>query len=115
MSASQYRFSKKYFNLSQQRAEILFNAERLLSESARGVLKERPAGDDDWVEVPTNEEPLQQETFTVNLGNQLKITQNLRYRGESYKVQGGGIYKVQEGGVSKVHGPENFSEKGVQR
>ena len=70
--------SKKYFDLSQQRAEILFNAERLLSESARGVLKERPAGDDDWVEVPTNEEPLQQETFTVNLGNQLKITQNLR-------------------------------------
>jgi len=66
---------------SKQRAEFLFNAERLLSESARGVLKDRPSPtDDEWIEIPPNEEPVQQETFTVNLGNQLKVTQNLRYR-----------------------------------
>ena len=64
---------------SKQRAEFLFNAERLLSESARGILKDRKSPiDESWVEIPQNEEQLQQETFTVNLGNQLKITQNLR-------------------------------------
>ena len=36
--------------------------------------------DDEWVEIPPAEEPVQQETFTVNLGNQLKVTQNLRWK-----------------------------------
>ena len=34
------------------------------------------------------------------------------YRGERYKVQGGGVYKVQGEGVYKVQGTEDFSEKG---
>ena len=34
------------------------------------------------------------------------------YRGERYKIQGGGVYKVQGEGVYKVQGFENFSEKG---
>jgi len=64
---------------AKQRAEFLFNAERLLSESARGVLKDRQSPlDDEWVEIPPADDPIQQETFTVNLGNQLKVTQNLR-------------------------------------
>ena len=32
------------------------------------------------------------------------------YRGERYKVQGGGVYKVQGEGVYKVQGTEDFSE-----
>ena len=37
---------------------------------------------------------------------------DITYRGERYKVQGGGVYKVQGEGVYKVQGTEDFSEKG---
>ena len=78
-------FSKEIENLeAKQSAEFKFNSERLLSDSARGHLKkvdlfeleEGQVGSnghgDDW---DVNE---QHESFTVNLGNQLKITQNIR-------------------------------------
>ena len=61
-----------------QRAEFIFNAERLIKEAARGNLKPKDFNEGDWVEVPENDIPAHQESFTVNLGNQLKLTQNLR-------------------------------------
>ena len=61
-----------------QRAEFIFNAERLIKEAARGNLKPKDVTEGDWVEVPENHIPPNQESFTVNLGNQLKLSQNLR-------------------------------------
>ncbi|CBY35025.1 unnamed protein product [Oikopleura dioica] len=61
-----------------QRAEFIFNAERLIKDAARGNLKAKDVNEGDWVEVPETHIPPNQESFTVNLGNQLKLTQNLR-------------------------------------
>ena len=72
-------FSKEISTLeSKQRVEFEFNAERLLSDAARGHLNKVDLSELEqavnWDES-VNE---QHESFTVNLGNQLKITQNLR-------------------------------------
>ena len=66
---------------SKQRMEFAFNTERMISDSARGRLKKVDFCDleqsaEGWVDVAGEEE--QHESFTVNLGNQLKITQNIR-------------------------------------
>ena len=66
---------------SKQRMEFAFNTERMISDSARGRLKKVDFADlespmEGWEDVAGEEE--QHESFTVNLGNQLKITQNIR-------------------------------------
>ena len=51
--------------------------------------------------------------YQLRIAKTLDISRaSLRYRGERYKVQGGGVYKVQGEGVYKVQGTEDFSEKG---
>ena len=66
------------FTENKQHMEFLFNAERLLSDSARGHLKKVDFSEIDspsqWADVENE----QHDSFTVNLANQLKITQNLQ-------------------------------------
>ena len=66
---------------NKQRIEFAFNTERMISDAARGRLRKVDFADLEpsiggWEDVTGDE--LQHESFTVNLGNQLKITQNIR-------------------------------------